>query len=131
MEPAALKRYRQKLLDLKAEIVTGGDIEIEPGRKDPAHCGQRRGRAALDRDVADHRFQPQPQPRPRCSSASWPRSRASTEIPKSFGLCTECEEPISDKRLQLMPYVELCVECQQATDGPHKTGGRRHLRDFR
>ena len=35
-----------------------------------------------------------------------------------FGRCTECEEPIPEKRLELMPYVELCVECQQATDGP-------------
>ena len=34
-----------------------------------------------------------------------------------FGLCIECEEPIPAKRLELMPYVELCVECQQATDG--------------
>ena len=39
MEPAALKRYRQKLLDLKAEIVAEGDIELEPGRKDPAAVG--------------------------------------------------------------------------------------------
>ena len=50
--------------------------------------------------------------------------------PESFGLCTECEEPISEKRLQLMPYVELCVECQAARDG--KRGEtRKSLRDFR
>ena len=53
------------------------------------------------------------------------------EAPDSFGLCSECEEPIATKRLELMPYVELCVECQQAKDGPRNQGGRRHLRDFR
>ena len=51
--------------------------------------------------------------------------------PDSFGSCAECEEPIAAKRLELMPYVELCVECQQAKDGPRSQGGRRHLRDFR
>jgi DnaK suppressor protein len=51
--------------------------------------------------------------------------------PEMFGLCTECEEPIPAKRLDLMPYVELCVECQQASDGKRPTGSRRHLRDFR
>jgi len=30
-----------------------------------------------------------------------------------------------------MPYVELCVDCQQTKDGGRPTGGRRHLRDFR
>jgi RNA polymerase-binding transcription factor len=130
MEPAALKRYRQKLLDLKAEIVTEGDIEIEPGRTDPAAVGS-------DEDA---------QPLTEMSQAiASSRNRNRSDVlervvaaltrldgdPESFGLCIECEEPISDKRLQLMPYVELCVECQQANDGPRKTGGRRHLRDFR
>src|SRR5215467_7517322 len=117
MEPAVLKRYRQKLLDLKAEIVAGGDIEIEPGRKDPAAVGS-------DEDA---------QPLTEMSQAiasSRNRSRSDVLVrvvaaltrlegdPEMFGLCTECEEPISAKRLELMPYVELCVECQQATDGP-------------
>jgi DnaK suppressor protein len=129
MDPAALKRYRQKLLDLKTEIVSGGDIEIEPGRKDPAAVGS-------DEDE---------QPLTEMSQAiasSRNRSRSNVLVrvvaaltridgdPDSFGLCTECDEPISEKRLQLMPYVELCVECQQASDGPRKMG-RRHLRDFR
>ena len=130
MEPAALKRYRQKLLDLKAEIVAGGDIEIEPGRKDPVAVG------------SDEDEQPLNEMSQAIASS---RNRARAEVlgrvlaaltrldgdPEMFGLCAECEEPISTKRLELMPYVELCVECQNATDGPRKTGGRRHLRDFR
>jgi DnaK suppressor protein len=130
MDPAALKRYRQKLLDVKTEIVSGGDIEIEPGRTDPAAVGS-------DEDA---------QPLTEMSQAiasSRNRSRSDVLVrvvaalarieadPDSYGLCTECDEPISEKRLQLMPYVELCVECQQANDGPRKSGGRRHLRDFR
>jgi DnaK suppressor protein len=51
--------------------------------------------------------------------------------PDSFGQCTECGEEILPRRLELMPYVELCVECQQARDRPDGPTGRRHLRDFR
>jgi DnaK suppressor protein len=130
MDEAALKRYRTRLLDLKAEILAEGDLEIEPGRKDPAAVG------------SDEDEQPLTEMSQAIASS---RNRARSEVlarvggalarldegAESFGLCTECDEPISDKRLQLMPYVELCVECQQAQDGPRKAGGRRHLRDFR
>lgn len=50
--------------------------------------------------------------------------------PERFGLCQECEEPIG-KRLEAVPYVEFCVECQQASDGPGKPSRRRHLLDFK
>jgi DnaK suppressor protein len=130
MEPAALKRYLQKLLDLKAEIVAEGDIEIEPGRKDPASVGS-------DEDEQPLNEMSQAIASSRNRSRSHVIGRVVAALtrldgdPESFGLCTECEEPISAKRLELMPYVELCVECQQATDGPRNAGGRRHLRDFR
>jgi DnaK suppressor protein len=52
------------------------------------------------------------------------------ENPDDFGLCSECGEPIG-KRLELLPFVELCVECQHARDGSPKGPNRRHLRDFR
>jgi len=130
MEPAALKRYRQKLLDLKAEIVSGGDIEIEPGRKDPSAVGSDEDEQPLtemSQAIASSRNRSRADVLERVLAAL---ARLDAD-PEMFGLCTECEEPISAKRLDLMPYVELCVECQQATDGPRKIGGRRHLRDFR
>jgi DnaK suppressor protein len=29
-----------------------------------------------------------------------------------YGICAECEEPINEKRLLLMPFTLLCVDCQ-------------------
>ncbi len=130
MEQAALKSYRQKLLDLKTEIVAEGDIALEPGRKDPAAVGNDEDEQPLtemSQAIASSRNRSRSDVLVRVVAAL---ARLDGE-PESFGLCTECEESISEKRLQLMPYVELCVECQQATDGPRKSGGRRHLRDFR
>jgi len=126
----AVERHRKRLLELKAEILAEGDIDLEPGRQDATAVGS-------DEDA---------QPLTEMSQAiASSRNRNRSGVlghvvaalarldadPDSFGLCTECEEPISAKRLELMPYVELCVDCQQARDGDRRKSGRRHLRDFR
>jgi DnaK suppressor protein len=33
-----------------------------------------------------------------------------------FGLCGECGERISDKRLKALPWAAYCVECQSGID---------------
>jgi DnaK suppressor protein len=130
MGVATREGYRKRLLQLKAEILSEGDIEIEPARSDPAAV-------AVDEDGQPlaEMSQAIASSRNRNRSAVLGRVVAALakfdEEPESFGLCVECEEPISPKRLELMPYVELCVECQQDRDGSPKSGGRRHLRDFR
>ncbi len=34
----------------------------------------------------------------------------------AYGICEECEEPISPKRLAALPSAALCIRCQQAMD---------------
>lgn len=34
----------------------------------------------------------------------------------SYGLCEECQGPISDKRLRALPWSKLCIQCQNATE---------------
>lgn len=31
-----------------------------------------------------------------------------------YGLCVECSEPISDRRLENFPYAARCIICQEA-----------------
>jgi DnaK suppressor protein len=130
MDAAALKKYREKLLALRAEILAEGDLEIEPGRKDPAAVGS-------DEDAQPLVEMSQTIASSRNRTRSTVLARVGTaltrieEDPESFGRCSECEEPITEKRMQLMPYVDLCVECQQVADGPLRKGPRKHLRDFR
>ena len=126
---AARERFRQRLLELKAEILAEGDIDLQPGRQDVTAVG-----SDEDAQPLTEMSQAIASSRNRNRSAVLARVVAALARleadPEMFGHCTECEEPIPEKRLELMPYVELCVECQQATDGPRRTG-RRHLRDFR
>ena len=34
----------------------------------------------------------------------------------TFGICEECEDEISPKRLSALPWASLCVVCQEALD---------------
>ncbi len=129
MDEEARDRLRRKLLALKAEILSEGDVELEPVRKDAAEVG------------GDEDEQPLAEMQQVIASK---RNRARTDVlarvvaalarleqdPEDFGLCGECGEPIG-RRLEAMPYVELCVECQQERDGSPRAGRRRHLTDYR
>ena len=33
-----------------------------------------------------------------------------------FGICVECEEPISPKRLAAVPWAAYCLQCQEMQD---------------
>lgn len=129
VDASELAQWKRRLLALRSEILAEGDLAIEPVRKDEVQVGN-------DEDE---------QPLVEMSQViASKRNRARTDIlakvnqalarienkPELFGLCKECEEPIG-KRLVALPYVEFCVECQQTSDGAHKTGRRRHLLDFK
>ena len=130
MTPAARARHRKRLLELKTEILAEGDVELPPGRQDATAVGSDEDAqplAEMSQTIASSRNRNRSAVLARVVAAL---ARLDGE-PDAFGLCVECEEPIATKRLDLMPYVELCVECQHAKDGAPRAGGRRHLRDFR
>ena len=130
MDARTRESLRKKLLALKAEILREGDVEIEPGRQDPAAVGSDEDAQPLtemSQSIASSRNKSRAGVLVRVQAAL---ARLEDD-PDSFGLCLECDEPISAKRLDLMPYVDHCVECQSAADGPVKKGSRRNLTDFR
>lgn len=130
MDATARERYRKRLLELKADMLVEGDIEIEPGRQDPTAItvdDDAQPLVEMSQAIASSRNRNRAQVLARVVAAL----ARLADSDDAFGLCVECEEPIAAKRLDLMPYVELCVECQQAKDGPKRPTGRRHLRDFK
>jgi DnaK suppressor protein len=130
MDQAARSRFRKQLLELKAEILAAGDIAPEAAREDPTKVGNDEDAqplAEMAQSIASSRNRNRTGVLARVVAAL---ARLDDDA-DSFGLCLECEEPIPGKRLDLMPYVELCVDCQQAQDGPRTKGGRKHLTDFR
>jgi DnaK suppressor protein len=130
MTPADCERLRGKLLTQKAEILAEGDLEIEPVRKDATDTGGDEDLAPLtemSQVIASKRNRARTDALARILSAL----KRLDDAPDEFGLCGECGEPIG-KRLEAMPYVELCLECQSERDGQAPRGGsRRHLTDFK
>ena len=129
MTPSERARLQKKLLDLKAELLAEGDIAIEPGRADAAAVGtdeDAQPLAEMSQTIASSRNRERTVVLRLVNVAL----RRLDDEPESFGLCVECEEPIPPKRLELRPYVELCVECQQGKDSP-RGGTRKSLTDYR
>lgn len=124
-----MARHKKRLLELRAEILQEGDLEIEPSRKDDFRAGSDDDEAPLtemNQVIASKRNRARTDALGRIQAAL----QKLEQEPEMFGLCAECEEPIG-KRLELLPYVDLCVECQGAKDGPAKPGTRRHLLDYK
>jgi DnaK suppressor protein len=45
----------------------------------------------------------------------------------SYGLCTDCGEPIAEARLKALPFAELCVKCQAGFEKRAKEAGEEML----
>jgi DnaK suppressor protein len=41
----------------------------------------------------------------------------------TFGICTECEEPIAKKRLEARPETQLCIKCKEDQERDEKAYG--------
>lgn len=52
----------------------------------------------------------------------------------SYGVCLQCEEEISQKRLKAVPWATRCIDCQQQSDGNRREvehEARYHERSLR
>ena len=129
MKASELAQWKQRLVALRAEILAEGDVAIEPVRKDDTRVGSEEDEQPLvemSQVIASKRNRERT-----LALKGVDKALARIESdPEMFGLCRACEEPIG-KRLLAVPHAELCVECQQASDGASKPGRRRHLLDFK
>jgi DnaK suppressor protein len=128
MERGTLQRLRASLERQRDELVAEGDLAIPPARSDAT--------AKVDDDEAPLTEMSQ------AIASSRNRERSDrlrqigdalqrmAEDPATFGLCEECEEPIPPRRLELMPWATLCIECQGRREREGTPGSRRHLTDY-
>jgi DnaK suppressor protein len=48
----------------------------------------------------------------------------------SFGTCAHCEEEISPKRLNAVPWTSLCIQCQEQADRNREQGNDDMLEEM-
>jgi DnaK suppressor protein len=126
---ADLARHRAKLIELRDAILGEGDVAIEPVRKEVTDVGgdeDEQPLAEMSQVIASKRNRARTDVLGRVQAAL----RRLEETPDDFGQCSECGDPIG-RRLEAMPYVDLCLECQQDHDGAPDRTRRRNLTDFR
>lgn len=51
--------------------------------------------------------------------------------PDDYGMCEDCSDPIKRRRLELMPWVTLCIRCAERHEQADARGRRRHLTDYK
>jgi DnaK suppressor protein len=123
-------RFRAFLADKLDEIVREGDVEV-------VNASRGDFTEKVDEDQAPLSEMQQVI----ASSRNSARARRVAEIraaitrlehdPESFGSCEDCDEPIEPRRMQLMPWVRLCLPCQEAAERVDGPRGRRHITDFK
>jgi len=130
MNAKELARLRQRLEKLRAQLTAAGPAKIEPARKDAASVGV----ADEDEQALTEMLQILASNKNRQAADEIARIDAAlrrmSDAPDDFGVCEECGEDIAPRRLELMPYVTLCTECQAERD-PRRGGSRKSLTDFK
>ncbi|HLT28558.1 MAG TPA: TraR/DksA family transcriptional regulator [Myxococcaceae bacterium] len=129
MTPAQLQRFQAALQALLDELSEKAPAVIEPNRTDVARVGGDEDTQALNemhQVIASNRNRQAAGLSARILKALG----KIRETPEEFGLCETCEEPLPTKRLEALPYAELCVPCQSEKDGPRGPIKRKHLTDF-
>ena len=114
MTKSELNRFREileaRLIELERIALRREGIAIEK------HADEfERLQRAAEREVAARTLETQ------SARLAETRSALRRIEQNTFGLCLECEEPISARRLAALPWAELCIHCQEARDGNCRT----------
>lgn len=123
-------KHREALEQLRTRLTQAGPARIEPNRTDPVSAGvadeDAQALSEMLQVLASQRNRGQAELLGQIDRAL----RKLADAPEDYGLCEECEEEISPKRLALMPHAKLCPACQAKRE-PARGGTRKKLTDFR
>ena len=124
-----ISRVRRRLEELRIEVEGAGSVAVRaddigsvPSAADEDEAPYRE----MDQSIASSRNRVRAEQLLRIAHA---QSRLE-EDPESFGLCEKCEEPIPPRRLELLPFVRRCVDCQTAAETKSSKPVRKKVTDY-
>jgi DnaK suppressor protein len=127
--PLKLEKFKKLLLQARKEALKKGAIKIEPNRKEPGEVGvtdeDAQALSEMLQAIGSQRNRGNAEKVGRIDKAL----RKLRDLPEEFGLCEECEEEITARRLETVPEATLCTECQSARD-PRRGTTRKKLTDY-
>lgn len=126
-----VETFRALLLRRQAELRAEGDVEIVPENADDDTARKVDEDAAplaeMNQVIASKRNLE----RTRRLEAITEALDLIAEDPEEYGSCEDCSEPIKRRRLELMPWVTLCIRCAEQRERAETPGRRRHLTDYK
>ena len=127
MDDKTIQFFKERLSALFTALTEDGAVKIKPNRQTPSE------KTDDDHQPLNEMLQSI------ASSRNRNHALVKAEIaealdtieryPDEYGICIECEKPIAHRRLLMMPYTQMCVQCKEASEG-NKTSRRRHLTDY-
>ncbi len=127
MDPTARARLETLLRDRREALRAEGDLEIaaevDTARKVDDDAAPL---AEMAKVIASNRNRARAEELEQIDAAL---GRLADD-PEDFGRCEQCDEPIGMRRVELMPWVRWCIDCQQVREAD-RPGARRHLTDYR
>jgi len=110
-----IERFRERLLQIRAEI-----LDLKGARDDSAatvHLDQSSVGRLSRMDALQQQAMAQNAQRRAAQSLGRIEAALRRCDDGSYGFCTDCDEPIDPRRLNLDPAASRCIRCAEAHDG--------------
>lgn len=130
MTPQEASAMRATLLDIRARLIAEGDVAVKVERSEPVASAPDEDEAPyveMGQSIASARNRERANRLMQIDDAL----RRLGDDPEDFGLCERCSEEIPPRRLELMPFARLCVDCQTAAESGRVGATRKKVTDYR
>ncbi|MEA2624151.1 MAG: DnaK suppressor protein [Candidatus Binatota bacterium] len=104
-----LKQSKEKLLEMKAQLLSGIRSDLREGREGQADDGRDAYDVASEERDREINLLLTDRDRSKLQAIDDALERIDQG---TYGICESCEEEIAAERLKAMPFTRLCVQCQ-------------------
>ena len=109
MRKAFLKKMREKLLEMRAQLLRNTQSDLQEGREQTKDEGM--DTYDIASDARDREISHILNDRDRDTAMAIDDALARIDE-ASYGVCESCESDIAEARLEALPFTRLCVSCQ-------------------
>jgi DnaK suppressor protein len=109
MRKAFLKKMREKLLEMRAQLLRNTQSDLQEGREQTKDEGM--DTYDIASDARDREISLILNDRDRDKALAIDDALARIDE-GSYGVCDSCESDIAEARLEALPFTRLCVSCQ-------------------
>jgi DnaK suppressor protein len=112
MSDRDLRRFRRKLLEMRARVASGVE-HVSDALQEDINQNANESRVPVHlADVAPRAMEAEVRVLEMEQNQLSEIDEALRAIDEgTYGRCEECERPISDERLDALPFAQLCIEC--------------------